>query len=155
MAQQRPPLRSGPAVTRTVGQIAARTAVVLGAIVFALVWLMAPALQAAEPAEGTDAIRLIMVEAPGCRFCALWHAEIGPAYPTSAEGRFAPLVRVERNAPELTLLKPVTFTPTFIVMRGSREAGRLAGYPGKDYFWDEIREVLAPAGFAIEPAPGP
>lgn len=114
---------------------------------------------AAEPvpsaAKTVPTIRLLMVEAEGCRFCAKWNLEIGPAYANSREGQFAPLVRVGRDSPELNGLKPVIYTPTFIVMRGLNEVGRLAGYPGRDYFWEEFREVLAPAGFVgkLEPKP--
>ena len=30
---------------------------------------------------------LVMVEEPGCPWCARWTAEIGPIYPKTAEGR--------------------------------------------------------------------
>jgi hypothetical protein len=97
------------------------------------------------------AIRLVMVEETGCRFCARWNAEIGGAYEASAEGRFAPLNRVKRAAPELEGLRPIVFTPTFILMRGTVEVGRITGYPGKDFFWDELAPLLAGAGFTAEP----
>ena len=126
---------------RTVGQIIAMAA-------FAF-WV---ASDAVGPAIAAEPVRLVMVETAGCRFCARWHAEIGPAYAASREGQFAPLVRVGFGAPELQGLKPITFTPTFIVMRGQSETGRVTGYPGQDYFWDELREVLVPAGFSASPA---
>lgn len=93
-------------------------------------------------------VTLMMVEEPGCHFCRKWDAEIGPGYPSTAEGRFAPLKRVRRSAPELQGLAPVIYTPTFIVMREGRELGRLAGYPGADYFYPELTPLLAAAGFA-------
>ena len=99
----------------------------------------------------TDApdVTLMMVEEPGCHFCRKWHAEIGPGYPSTAEGRFAPLKRVVgRGAPELKGLAPVIYTPTFIVMREGRELGRLPGYPGAEYFYPELKPLLAAAGFA-------
>ena len=113
----------------------------------------------AVPSQSTQdveqPIRLLMIETATCSFCRRWHAEIGPAYPKSREGQFAPLVRAGFDAPELKGLKPVTFTPTFIVLRGTMEVGRLTGYPGQDYFWDEIREVLKPAGYVVETSPLP
>lgn len=136
--------------TAAIVQFAMLAAVIAGAACASS--LAAPA---AAVVNDPRAVRLIMVEAAGCRFCARWHAEIGPAYPKSREGQFAPLVRVGRDAPELKGLKPVTFTPTFIVMRGTAESGRIAGYPGQDYFWDELREVLIPAGFVAAAATGP
>jgi len=101
------------------------------------------------PAE--DPLRLVMVEAIGCRFCAQWHADIGAAYPQSPEGQFAPLLKVTREDSLLQGLKPVVYTPTFILMRGTAELARMPGYPGKDYFWEELREVLAAGGFAVSP----
>src|SRR4029453_3238313 len=88
-------------------------------------------------AAGSD-IRLVMVEEKGCRFCKMWEAQIGRAYPKSAEGRFAPLKRVRRGAPEIRGFNPVVYTPTFIVVRSGEEIGRITGYPGQDYFWSEL-----------------
>ena len=93
-------------------------------------------------------IRLIMVEEKGCRFCRMWDAQIGRAYPKSAEGRFAPLKRVRRGAPEIRGFNPVVYTPTFIVVRSGEEIGRITGYPGQDYFWSELTPILSAAGFA-------
>jgi hypothetical protein len=93
-------------------------------------------------------IRLIMVEEKGCRFCRMWDAQIGRAYPKSAEGRFAPLKRVRRDAPEIRGFNPVVYTPTFIVVRSGEEIGRITGYPGQEYFWSELAPILSAAGFA-------
>jgi hypothetical protein len=98
-------------------------------------------------AAGSD-IRLVMVEEKGCRFCRMWDAQIGRAYPKTAEGRFAPLKRVRRGAPEIRGFNPVVYTPTFIVVRSGEEIGRITGYPGQDYFWSELTPILSAAGFA-------
>lgn len=97
-------------------------------------------------AAGSD-IRLVMVEEKGCRFCKKWDAEIGRAYPKSAEGRFAPLKRVRRGAADIKGFNPVVYTPTFIVVRSGEEVGRITGYPGQDYFWSELTPILSAAGF--------
>ncbi len=103
-------------------------------------------------------MHLSMVEEAGCRFCAAWDADVGQSYGASAEGRFAPLVRVKRNSPELAGLKPAIYTPTFILMHGQQELGRITGYPGPHYFWVELGMLLEKAGFtsSIKPmrAPG-
>lgn len=101
----------------------------------------------AVTARSADGIRLIMVEEPGCRFCRQWDAEIAPGYRKSPEGRFAPLKRVRRGSPELKGLAPIPYTPTFIVMRDSEELGRITGYPGADYFYEELRPLLSRIGF--------
>lgn len=92
-------------------------------------------------------VRLIMVEEVACRFCRQWTAEIEPGYGKTAEGRFAPLTRVTRGDPEVRNLAPITHTPTFIVLQGGEELGRITGYPGADYFYEELRVILAAAGF--------
>jgi hypothetical protein len=97
--------------------------------------------------SAVSGVRLIMVEETGCRFCRKWDAEIAPGYGRSAEGRFAPLKRVRRGAPELKGLAPIVFTPTFVVMRSGEEVGRITGYPGPDYFYSELTPILAVAGF--------
>jgi hypothetical protein len=116
------------------------TAVVVLAALLASPW-------SAAPARAASAIRLVMVEEPGCRFCQKWHAEIGRGYRNTDEGRFAPLQRVRRGAPELKGLTPVVYTPTFILMRSGEEIGRVTGYPGAEYFYEELRPLLSAAGF--------
>lgn len=114
-----------------------------------LMWVAAALLISGgtRTAAAASGVELIMVEEVGCRFCRRWDAEIGHAYAKSAEGRFAPLKRVRREAPEVKGLKPVVYTPTFIVMRGGEEIGRVTGYPGRDYFWPELDEILSSIGF--------
>lgn len=102
------------------------------------------ALREATAASG---VRLLMVEERGCRFCRKWDAEIAHGYRKSAEGRFAPLKRVQRGSPEIKGLDPVVFTPTFIVVRSGEEVGRVTGYPGAEYFYSELRPILSAAGF--------
>lgn len=127
------------------GRVLARIAVA------GLAMMAVSALPAAGPppaAAVSSQVRLIMVHEPGCRFCRKWEADIGPSYPRSAEGRFAPLVRVRRNAEALKGFAPVVYTPTFIVVRRDEEIGRITGYPGPDYFWEELDPILAVAGYS-------
>ncbi|RMD94762.1 MAG: hypothetical protein D6811_02185 [Alphaproteobacteria bacterium] len=117
------------------------------------------ALRAASttsPAAATS-VQLLMVEEEGCIWCARWNAEIGPIYPKTAEGRLAPLRRVDIRGAEvrsLALARPVQYTPTFVLMRDGRELGRIEGYPGEDVFWgllgmllrEQLPEATAAAG---------
>lgn len=100
----------------------------------------------AQDAMSPTGLHLLMVEEAGCRFCMQWHAEIGPGYPRTDEGRSAPLKRVLRTAHDLAGLAPVVFTPTFILMRSGQELGRITGYPGADYFYPELTPLIAAAG---------
>ncbi|MGI9487699.1 MAG: transcriptional regulator, partial [Geminicoccaceae bacterium] len=76
-----------------------------------------------------------------------WNEEIGPIYPKTIEGRRAPLRRVDIHAArpdDLRDIQGVRFTPTFVLTddRG-REVGRINGYPGEDFFWGLLSELIA------------
>ncbi len=101
-------------------------------------------------AAGSADLQLIMVEEAGCRFCQRWDADVGGVYATSPEGRVAPLKRVKREAAELAKLKPAVYTPTFILVRGEQEIGRISGYPGESFFWEELGELFKFAGVDVE-----
>jgi hypothetical protein len=103
----------------------------------------APAAEAgADPAP----FELMMVDQPGCIYCERWEAEIAPAYPKTAEGRAAPLRRHGLHDPlpeDVTLERPALFTPTFVLLRDGQEVGRIEGYPGEDFFWGVLAELIA------------
>ncbi len=81
---------------------------------------------------------LVMFETDQCAWCRLWHRDIGPIYPKSAEGRDLPLRRVDLAVPrpsDLASIMDIRYTPTFVVVVDGRELGRIVGYPGQDHFW--------------------
>jgi hypothetical protein len=91
------------------------------------------------------AAELLMFEDRGCAWCAAWHEEIGPIYPKTAEGRRAPLRRVdlgEARPPDLSELRAITYTPTFVLLEQGEEVGRILGYPGEDFFWGLLGELI-------------
>jgi hypothetical protein len=87
-----------------------------------------------------------MVDDPACHYCRLWHREVGRGYPKTAEGKAAPLKRVGRDAKILANFAPVVYTPTFILARGGQEVGRITGYPGQFYFWEELAQLMSSVG---------
>mgnify|MGYP001458401969 CR=1 FL=1 len=93
-----------------------------------------------------EGVQLVMVEERGCRFCLKWDQEVGRGYGRTAEGRSAPLHRVRRGAGVLKGLPPVVYTPTFILMRRGEELGRITGYPGQFYFWEELTQLMSAHG---------
>ena len=103
-------------------------------------------------AHASERFKLVMVEAAGCVYCARWHAEVGHAYTNSAEGRFAPLQRVSIGDPSLSYLGGLQYTPTFVLVEGQREIGRITGYPGADFFWSLLAGLLAKTTFAAPSA---
>lgn len=97
-------------------------------------------------------VRLLMVEAPGCIYCEAWRREIGPGYASSAEGTAAPLLVTNIGGPwpdGIALDRRPVITPTFILLRDGKELARLEGYPGDEFFYPLIGQMLAEAG--LEP----
>lgn len=93
-------------------------------------------------------VRLLMVQAPGCIYCEAWRREIGPGYPKSTEGRAAPLLVTDIDGPwpdGVALARRPTITPTFILLSEGKELDRLEGYPGDDFFYPLIDQMLAEA----------
>ncbi|MFU0505531.1 thioredoxin domain-containing protein [Pseudaminobacter sp. NGMCC 1.201702] len=100
-------------------------------------------LALATPAVAAE---LVMLERPGCVWCAQFNAEIAPAYPKTEQGRRAPLRRVDvtQDWPaDLDGIAPEPFTPTFILIENGKEIDRIRGYPGSEFFWYLLDELLA------------
>lgn len=100
---------------------------------------------------GAMAQSLVMVEQPGCLYCARWHEEIGVAYPKTPLGERLGLVRVPLSGigeQPFTTARPVTFTPTFLLIVDGQEAGRLEGYAGAHFFWPLLEGMVDKAGIA-------
>ncbi|MFN4159158.1 MAG: thioredoxin family protein [Gemmobacter sp.] len=109
------------------------------------IWAFAASLAVLPLAAAAEALVLMMVEQPGCIYCLRWDAEIAPKYELTDEGRRAPLQRQQLRAalPEgVTFDRPAIFTPTFVLLRDGVEAGRIEGYPGEDFFWGLLGQML-------------
>jgi len=112
----------------------------LHAMLFGMAMLV---LQGAHAQAG----ELVMFESKICEWCDAWHAEIGPIYPKTDEGKRAPLRMVdihEARPDDLTDIEGVRFTPTFVLLdEHGQEVGRINGYPGDDFFWGLLGELIA------------
>lgn len=95
---------------------------------------------------------LVMIEEDGCAYCLKWHQEVGPGYLRSNEGREAPLVIFNRRSDEARRFPRIVYTPTFILMRGDKELGRINGYPGADFFWSLLEDMLRKSDVKAMPA---
>lgn len=92
---------------------------------------------------------LLLVESPGCPFCAAFRREVLPGYTARAEGRAALLVPVPLEGPwpdGLALARAPYATPTFILLRDRVETGRFQGYESAAWFWRELGALLATPG---------
>ncbi len=147
-ARQRPPARLGGAAaplksrTRFLARFLAALVLVTGCLVAGVGPVAAAAEAQVGSADLTSGLKLLMVEEAGCGFCARWMAEVAPGYRLSSEGRQAPLVVRDRFDPEVKQFGRIVFTPTFILLRGGVERGRILGYPGADFFWSLISDML-------------
>jgi len=125
-------------------------ALIFSAILTSLITMASPARAETQPgpilndlpAASDNALRLVMVAIEGCPFCIRWQRQVGHIYSKSAEGKMAPLVRVRFGAKTLASFKNIKYTPTFLILRGKTEIGRIAGYPGADPFWEELGLIL-------------
>ncbi|WP_207102117.1 SoxS protein [Paracoccus shandongensis] len=94
---------------------------------------------------GAEPLRLLMVEKEGCVYCAAWDRSIGPGYAASEQGQAAPLVRVDIHGPwpdGLALARRPFVTPTFILLDGGSEVGRLEGHMSPAQFWPALDTLL-------------
>ena len=111
-------------------------------IAFALLVLAGALVMDGGSARASE---LVMFEDPACAWCRRWHVEIGPAYPLTAEGQAAPLRRVhirEQAIAGVLLQRPITATPTFVLADEGREMGRIVGYPGEEFFYGLLGNLL-------------
>ncbi len=91
------------------------------------------------------AAQLIMVEQDACEWCEVWDEEVGVVYDKTPEGRAAPLRRVDIHDPlptDLQFITGLVYTPTFVLVEGGKELGRIRGYPGEDFFWGMLQELI-------------
>jgi len=112
--------------------------------VFSPFLLVALAAVSLAPPARADLV-LAMFERAGCAYCIMWDNEIGPIYPKTTEGKVAPLRKIDLHAklpPDVALTSKPQFTPTFVLLRDGVEIDRLEGYPGEDFFWGLIGNML-------------
>jgi thioredoxin-related protein len=91
------------------------------------------------------AAELVMFESEACEWCEVWDEEIGVVYDITNEAKVVPLRKVDIDDEphaDFRHLERIIYTPTFIIMDGGEEVGRIIGYPGEDFFWQFLNEIL-------------
>jgi thioredoxin-related protein len=109
---------------------------------------VALALASVLLASHATALEFVMFRRAGCPWCAAWDREIGPVYPKTDIGRRIPIRFIdihEAAAKKIMLKAPVRYTPTFVLVDGEQEIGRIEGYPGEDFFWPRVEALIASA----------
>jgi len=92
-----------------------------------------------------SAMELIMFEQESCEWCEVWDQKISGVYPKTREGKAAPLRRVDIfdvRPKDLVNIKAPRFTPTFVLFDNGQEVGRIRGYPGEDFFWGMLEQLI-------------
>ena len=92
-----------------------------------------------------NAAELLMIEEDGCFWCEAWNNDISGIYSKTVEGQSAPLRRADIKSDieqEVSLKQSVHFTPTFLLVEDGKEVARIEGYPGEDFFWGMLNQIL-------------
>ncbi|GJL90247.1 MAG: hypothetical protein DHS20C03_39560 [Minwuia thermotolerans] len=114
---------------------------VRGALLIALFWLFSPASAQAD-APRTE---LVMFVLGTCIYCAVWNDAVGRGYGETTLGRRAPLRRVDlrhRRPDDLRHVTGVRMTPTFVLLHGGQEVGRILGYIDRPNFWRQLQALM-------------
>ena len=91
------------------------------------------------------AAQLIMFDDEACPWCLRFKEEVLPIYPKTEEGKAAPIriIDAAEVPEELEHLEPIVYTPTFVLIDDEGHViGRIEGYPGYDFFWLRLGELL-------------
>ena len=97
------------------------------------------------PASVSSA-ELVMFDSQGCEWCEAWDEEVGIIYDKTDEAKMLPLLRMDiddERKGALTKIRPVMYTPTFVVMDNGQEVGRILGYPGEENFWGMLNVIIS------------
>ena len=101
--------------------------------------------QSQPPVTEKPFVELVMFEQAACEWCEVWDEQVGIVYAKTAEGRRAPLRRMnihDAMPVDVEINKPVVYTPTFVLLEKGVEVGRISGYPGEDFFWGMLDQLL-------------
>ena len=96
-------------------------------------------------AEKNGPFRLVYVFSDHCVFCKAWERDVGRLYEDTEYAKKAPLFKMEISlfSEHFTDVTPnVSVTPTFILMSGNDEVGRIVGYQNRDMFFLALSEYI-------------
>lgn len=107
-----------------------------------MIRIISLALLLPHPAHAAE---LLMFESNTCPFCEKWNDDLGEVYPITPEGKRAPLRRIDDDIPwpdDVKGVRPVRYTPTFVLVHDNEEVGRITGYNSEDFFWGLLGEMI-------------
>src|SRR5882757_11465849 len=95
-------------------------------------------------AGAAGAAELVMYRRDGCPWCAKWDREIGPIYPKTDFSKRVPLrpINLDHDRDLPITHGAIRYTPTFVLVENAKEVGRIEGYPGDQFFWPRLGNLL-------------
>ena len=111
-------------------------------ILFIVLLLIASPINASEKNE---LFRLIYVFSDHCVFCKAWERDVGRLYGDTEYAKKAPLFKIHISlfSEQFTVVTSnVSVTPTFILVSGNDEVGRIVGYQNRDMFFWTLSEYI-------------
>ena len=112
-------------------------------ILFAVLLLLGSPINASEK---NGLFRLVYVFSEQCVFCKAWERDVGRLYGDTEYAKRAPLFKIDIKlfSKHFTNVTPkVSGTPTFILMNGNNEVGRIVGYQNRDIFFWALSEYIS------------
>ena len=110
---------------------------------FAVLLLLGSPINASEK---NGPFRLVYVFSDQCLFCKAWERDVGRLYGDTEYAKKAPLFKIDIKlfSKHFTDVTPkVSGTPTFILMNGNDEVGRIVGYQNRDMFFWALSEYIS------------
>lgn len=97
------------------------------------------------PFASSNAAELIYFGSSACSVCETWDEEVGKIYPKTPESKVLPLRQhdVHDDRPDdLAFIRGVVYTPTFVAIENGQEVGRIVGYMGDFFFWEQVDGLI-------------
>ena len=112
-------------------------------VLFAFLLLLGTPINAFEE---NGLFRLVYVFSDHCVFCKAWERDVGRLYGDTEYAKKAPLFKIDIslvNKHFADVTPKVSGTPTFILMNGNDEVGRIVGYQNRDMFFWALSEFIS------------
>lgn len=97
------------------------------------------------PSITVRAAELVYFGSSACSVCEAWDRDVGEIYAKTEESRVLPLRHQDVHDPkpdDIAFIKGVIYTPTFVAIEKGREVGRIVGYMGDFFFWEQVGELI-------------
>ncbi|MCW8917023.1 MAG: thioredoxin family protein [Magnetovibrio sp.] len=117
--------------------------------IIAAILLITPAILTPQSVQSAE---LVYFGSSYCSVCETWEQEIGDIYPKTSESKVLPLRYHDIHdvrPKDIKFVRGIIYTPTFVAIEDGKEIGRIVGYMGDFFFWEQIGSLAKKAaGFA-------